>query len=132
MEKNVLNVNEPEIKRNRVEGIQIDRTLTEETKHVNGNYADPDEDDDDDEEGEDDLVLGDEDALEGDEVEYEVELDDADPDEDDINEDDLIIDTDDDIDEDEEEDHRFCRGIAHAEVAECVFPDVIDQDAHRV
>ena len=49
-----------------------------------------------------DLVLGDEDELEGDEEEYEVELDDADPDEDDIDEDDLVIDTeDDDVEEDD-------------------------------
>ncbi len=52
---------------------------------------------------EEDLVLGDEDKLSGDEQEYEVVLEDDDLDEDDINEADLIIDTDDDIDDDEDD-----------------------------
>ncbi|MES2881478.1 MAG: hypothetical protein V4676_04965 [Bacteroidota bacterium] len=59
----------------------------------------PDEDENDDV-TEEDLVLGDEDKLSGDEQEYEVVLEDDDLDEDDINEADLIIDTDDDIDDD--------------------------------
>ena len=46
--------------------------LNEDIKHVNGKYADPDED----EETEEDLVLGDENELEGDEMEFEVELED--------------------------------------------------------
>ena len=51
----------------RPEGVLIERPLGEDdTKHVNGNYADP-IDDEDDEDDEDDLVLGDEDEVEGDE-----------------------------------------------------------------
>jgi len=84
----------------RPDGVIIEPVQNDEVKHVNGNYADPDED----EEVEDDLVLGDEDQLEGDEEEFEVELDDTDLDEDDFDDDDLVIDTDDDIDEDEEDD----------------------------
>lgn len=76
--------------------------LNSDTLQVNGHYV-PDEDDDDDddeEDKEDDLVLGDEDELEGDEAEYEVDLeDDAEPD--DVDDDDLVLDTD---DEEEEED----------------------------
>jgi hypothetical protein len=60
---------------------------------VNGNYSLPDEDDD--EETEDDLILGDEAELSGDEEEYDVELEDE-LDEDDIDEDDLVIKADDD------------------------------------
>ena len=72
--------------------------LNDEVKHVNGKYAD----DDDDEGTEEDLVLGDE-ELEGDEMEFEVELED-DMDVDDISEDDLILDTSDDLDEEDETD----------------------------
>lgn len=75
----------------------------EATKHVNGNYADPDEDDEDDDE-EDDLILGDEEELSGDEPEYEVELDDDELDDDDIDDDDMIIDSEDVDDDDDEED----------------------------
>jgi len=64
---------------------------------VNGKHGPDDEDDDDAEE--DDLILGDEDEITGEEVEYDVELE-EDFDEEDIEEDDLVIDTD---DEDEEE-----------------------------
>ena len=73
--------------------------LNDEVKHVNGKYADPEEDE---EETEDDLVLGDESELEGDEMEFEVELED-DLTEDDIGEDDLILDTSDDIEDDEDD-----------------------------
>lgn len=97
MKKNVFEKDERDINK-RPEGVMIERPLEkDETKHVNGNFANLDEDEDDSEE---DLVLGDE-ELEGDEEEFEVELDDIDPDEDDFDEDDLVIDTD---DEDEEDD----------------------------
>ena len=66
-------------------------------KPVNGQHAANEE-----EEKEEDLILGDEDELEGDEEIYDVELED-DLDEDDIDEDDLVIGADD-IDEDEDED----------------------------
>ena len=68
---------------------------------VNGNYSLPDEDEDDDK-TEDDLILGDEDELNGEEDEYEVELEDNVNDAD-IDEDDLVINADDD-DLDEEDD----------------------------
>jgi hypothetical protein len=74
--------------------------LNDDIKHVNGKYADPEEDE---EETEDDLVLGDENELEGDEMEFEVVLED-DLDEDDISEDDLVIDTSDDLEDEEEDD----------------------------
>ena len=67
---------------------------------VNGNYA-PDDDDDDDDDVEEDLILGDEDEVSGDEEEFDVELD-EDVDVTDIDEDDLVIDTDDDDDEDDD------------------------------
>lgn len=73
--------------------------MNEGIKHVNGKYADPEED----EETEEDLVLGDENELEGDEMEFEVELED-DLDEDDVGEDDLILDTSDDTEDEEDED----------------------------
>jgi hypothetical protein len=66
---------------------------------VNGNYT-PDDDDDEDD-VEEDLILGDEDEVSGDEEEFDVELE-EDVDVTDIDEDDLVIDTDD--DEDEEDD----------------------------
>lgn len=65
---------------------------------VNGNYNLPGEDEEDDER-EDDLVLGDEDEPNGDEEEFDVELDDE-LNEEDIDEDDLVIEA----DEDEEDD----------------------------
>jgi hypothetical protein len=74
--------------------------LNDEIKHVNGKYADEDEEDD---LTEDDLVLGDEDELEGDEMEFEIELE-EDVDEENISEDDLILDTSDDLEEDEIDD----------------------------
>jgi len=70
-----------------------------ETHPVNGNYSLPDEDDD--EKTEDDLILGDEDELSGDEEEYDVELADE-LDEDDIDDDDLVIKADDDDLEDDD------------------------------
>jgi hypothetical protein len=88
-----------------LQNVLIEKPLNNEVKHVNGNYADPDEDE---EEEEEDLILGDEDELEGDEEEFEVELEeDIDPaiDGKDIDDaDDLIIDPDDDPDEDDEDD----------------------------
>jgi hypothetical protein len=72
--------------------------LNGEIKQVNGKYADEDDDD----VTEDDLVLGDE-ELEGDEMEFEVELED-DMDEDDISEDDLILDTSENLDDEDETD----------------------------
>ena len=83
------------------QGIFIERPLSTspDTHPVNGNYSLPDEDEEDDDDTEDDLILGDEDELSGDEEEYDVELED-DLDEEDIDEDDLVIDA----DEDEEED----------------------------
>lgn len=82
------------------QGILIERPLSisPDTHPVNGNYSLPDEDDDDDE-AEDDLILGDEAELSGDEEEYDVELED-DMDEGEIDEDDLVIDADDDEDDD--------------------------------
>jgi hypothetical protein len=74
--------------------------LNDEIKHVNGKYAE--DDDDDDIDTEDDLVLGDE-ELEGDEMEFEVELED-DMDADDVTEDDLILGSSDDPDEEDESD----------------------------
>jgi hypothetical protein len=74
--------------------------LNDDTRHVNGKYADPEEDED---EAEDDLVLGDEDELEGDEMEFEVILE-EDLDQDDISEDDLVLDTSDDPEDDEDDD----------------------------
>jgi hypothetical protein len=88
------------------QGIFIERPLsTSPDEHpVNGNYSLPGEDEDDDEdEVEDDLILGDEDELSGDEEEYDVELED-DVDGEDIDEDDLVIDSDDGEDDDEDDD----------------------------
>lgn len=73
--------------------------LNDEIKHVNGKYADEDEGDG----TEEDLVLGDE-ELEGDEMEFEVELEDDDFNDEDISEDDLILDTSDDLDDEDETD----------------------------
>lgn len=67
---------------------------------VNGNHSLPGENEDDDE-VEEDLILGDEDQLEGDEEEYDVELED-DLEDVDIDDDDLVIGSDDDIDEDDD------------------------------
>jgi hypothetical protein len=72
------------------------------TYPVNGNYT-PDDEDDDDDDTEDDLILGDENELSGDEEEFDVELE-EDIDEADIDEDDLVIDADDDDDLDEDDD----------------------------
>ncbi len=85
----------------RSQGISVDRPLSTspETHPVNGNYNLPDEDD---EETEDDLILGDEDELSGDEEEFEVELEDE-LDDEDIDEDDLVIKADDD-DSDKDDD----------------------------
>ena len=85
------------------QGIQIERPLSTspDTHPLNGNYDLPDEDDG--EEKEDDLILGNEDELSGDEEEFEVEVD-EDIDEEDIDEDDLVIDADDDDDLDEDDD----------------------------
>lgn len=60
---------------------------------VNGKHTSLDEEEDD--ANEDDLILGDESNAEGNEEEYDVELDDE-FDEADIDEDDLVIDKDDD------------------------------------
>ena len=68
-----------------------------ETYPVSRNYSAPGEDDDED--VEDDLILGDEDELSGDEEEYDVELEDE-IDEKDVSENDLVIDSDDEEDED--------------------------------
>ena len=69
---------------------------------VNGNYRLPGEDDEEEEETEDDLILGDENELSGDEEEFDVELED-DLNEEDIGEDDLVIGADDDdLDEDDD------------------------------
>jgi len=85
--------------REEITPLQTGETVGSLSAPVNGSYAD--DEDDDDEETEDDLVLGDE-ELEGDEPEFEVELEEDELDEDDIDEDDLVIDPDD--DEDEEDD----------------------------
>ena len=66
-----------------------------EIKPVNGRHAE--------DETEEDLILGDEDQLEGDEEEYDIVLEDE-SDEDDLDDDDLILDSDDDIDEETDED----------------------------
>jgi hypothetical protein len=80
-------------------GILIERPSTSADTHpVNGNYSLPDEDDAD---TEDDLILGDEDEVTGDEEEFDVELDD-DLNEEDLDEDDLVINADDDLDEDDD------------------------------
>ncbi|MGZ5285687.1 MAG: hypothetical protein ACXWB9_00815 [Flavisolibacter sp.] len=68
---------------------------------VNGNYAPDDEDDDDDDGEEEDLILGDENEISGDEVEFEVELE-EDIDAADLDEDDLVIDTEDDEEENDD------------------------------
>jgi hypothetical protein len=82
------------------QGISVERPpASPDTHPVNGNYSLPDEDE---EETEDDLILGDEDELTGEEEEYDVELED-DPDEEDLDEDDLVIDDDDDDDLDEDD-----------------------------
>lgn len=83
-------------------GILIERPSTSVNTHpVNGNYSLPDEDGDE-EETEDDLILGNEEELTGDEAEYDVELEEE-PGEEDVNEDDLVIDSDeDDLDEDDD------------------------------
>ena len=83
------------------QGVLIERPSTSQDTHpVNGNYNLPDEDEDEDENTEDDLILGDEDELTGEEEEYDVELE-EDPDAEDIYEDDLVIDAYDDDDEDD-------------------------------
>ena len=81
---------------------KIDRPFSNspEDHPVNGNYAPDDEDDED--KVEEDLILGDEDELVGNEEEFEVELD-EDINAEDIDEDDLVLDTDD-IDDDEDDD----------------------------
>jgi hypothetical protein len=84
------------------QGILIERPLStsSDTYPVNGNYTLPDEDENEDD-TEDDLILGDEDELSGDEEEYEVEVDDE-LDDEDIDEDDLVIDADDDPEEEDD------------------------------
>jgi hypothetical protein len=84
------------------QGISVERPLSTspDTHPVNGNYTIPDEDEDEDD-TEDDLILGDEDELSGDEEEYEVEVDEE-LNEEDIDEDDLVIDADDDPEEDDD------------------------------
>ena len=81
------------------QGISIERQRTSpDTPPVNGNHSLPDEDED----KEDDLILGNEDELTGEEEEYDVELEDE-PGEEDLDEDDLVIDTnEDDPGEDED------------------------------
>src|SRR5437764_3468723 len=66
-----------------------------EIKPVNGRHAE--------DETEEDLILGDEDQLEGDEEEYDIVLEDE-SDEEELDDDDLILDSDDDIDEETDED----------------------------
>ena len=66
---------------------------------VNGNYS-PDDEDEEEDEVEEDLILGDEDAM-GDEEEFDVELE-EDIVAEDIDEDDLVIDPDEDEDEDDD------------------------------
>jgi hypothetical protein len=83
-------------------GILVERPSTSPDTHpVNGNYSLPDENEEDDDDTEDDLILGDEDEVTGDEEEFDVELE-EDLNEDDLNEDDLVIDADDDEDEDDD------------------------------
>jgi hypothetical protein len=91
--------------RNNPRGVLIERpSISPDVHPVNGNYSLPDEDDEDDDDStEDDLILGDEDELSGDEEEYDVELDDE-LDEEDIDEDDLVIEADDEDDLDEDDD----------------------------
>ena len=92
--------NEPGNNFRQIRNVLVEKPLlNDEVKHVNGKYADPEEDE---EETEDDLVLGDENELEGDEMEFEVEFED-DLNEDDIGEDDLILDTSDDTEDDEDD-----------------------------
>ena len=85
----------------RTNGVFIEKPLSTypDAHPVNGNYA-PDDDDDEDD-VEEDLILGDEDEVSGDEEEFDVELE-EDVDVTDIDEDDLVIDTDDDDDEDDD------------------------------
>jgi len=80
----------------------IDRPFSNspENHPVNGNYAPDDEDEED--KVEEDLILGDEDEMVGNEEEFEVELDEG-INEEDIDEGDLVLDTDD-IDDDEDDD----------------------------
>jgi hypothetical protein len=104
MKKEALNTAEREIGTHSLENVFIERSFqNDQVKHVNGNFVDPDDDEDDDEDDavEDDLILGDEDAMVGDEEEFEVDMDD-DLGSDDIDDDDLIIDPDDDAEEDDD------------------------------
>ena len=104
MKKDMIQDTTIESNSRRTGTVLIEKPFEEETKHVNGNYADPDDDDDDDDDvEEDDLVLGDEGELSGDEPEYEVDLDEDELDEDDLDDDDIIIDSDDADDDDEED-----------------------------
>lgn len=89
----------PEMADRNPKDVLIERPLSGSEAHpVNGNYA-PEDDDED--EVEDDLILGDEDEIEGDEEEFEVELE-EDMDEEDLgDDDDLVLDTEDDIEEED-------------------------------
>lgn len=78
------------------EEVFIDRQISDaELTHVNGHNLP--EDDEEDEDDEDDLVLGDEDELDEDEIDVELEED-----ADEVSDDDLVLG--DDEDEDEEDD----------------------------
>jgi hypothetical protein len=92
-----------EIRGQEMNAIQPGNVLIErpgnEIPKVNGKHA-PDDEDEDTEE--DDLILGD-DEVEGDEEEFEIELE-EDMDEADLDEDDLVLDTDDETEDDAEED----------------------------
>ncbi len=78
------------------EEVFIDRPSSDaELTHVNGHNL-PEDDEEDDDDTEDDLVLGDEDELDEDEIDIEL-----DEDADEVKEDDLVLDDD---EEDDEED----------------------------
>lgn len=84
-------------------GILIERPPTKpDTQPVNGNYNLPDEDEDEgDDDTEDDLILGNEEEVTGDEEEFDVELEEE-MNEGEIDEDDLLIEADDEDDEDDD------------------------------
>ena len=98
MKKDSLNEQGSEFNQNPHKVLVEHPLLNNEVKHVHGKYADHDE-----EETEDDLILGDED-LEGDEMEFEIELEDDDFEDEDISEDDLILDPGEDLEDEDETD----------------------------
>ena len=98
-EQNVNETNGEGIASNTSRNIVIEKPYSTNAHPVNGKHAPEDEDEEEAEE--DDLILGDEAELAGDEEEFEVELD-EDIDADDLDEDDLVIDTEEDTEEDDD------------------------------